>query len=75
MSEKGLIIIGIIATILLAVSVIEIYVLYSQSDYVTCDSFGNCAFTTQIRNVTQTISRECYENGKEVNCTAWNGEP
>jgi hypothetical protein len=44
-------------------SVWQVYVLYSQADYVKCDQWGNCQFTT-VRSY-----GTCYENGKQVNCT------
>jgi hypothetical protein len=68
MDRSGIFIL-IIALILSGIMLFEIYILYFNADYVKCDSFGNCQFTTVLRNATITESRSCYENGKQVNCS------
>jgi hypothetical protein len=67
--DKSGIFILIIALVLSGIMLFEIYILYFNADYVKCDSFGNCVFTTVIKNSTITQSRTCYENGKQVNCS------
>lgn len=52
---------------LLGLMYLEINLLYSQADSVSCDSLGNCVFTTTIRNTTE--YRECFRNGEQVNCS------
>lgn len=68
--DKADIFILAIALIFAGVMIYEIYILYANADYVKCDSFGNCEFTTVLRNATITESRSCYENGKQVNCSS-----
>jgi hypothetical protein len=67
--DKADIFILAIALIFAGVMIFEIYILYFNADYVKCDSFGNCEFTTVLRNSTIIESRRCYENGKQVNCS------
>jgi hypothetical protein len=67
--DRASIIIMAVALIFAGIMLYEIYILYANADYVKCDSFGNCEFTTVLRNSTITESRSCYENGKQVNCS------
>ena len=67
--EKASIVILAVALIFSGIMLFEIYVLYFNADYVKCDSFGNCEFTTVLRNSTITESRNCFENGKQINCS------
>ena len=68
--DKTSIIVMAVALILSGIMVYEIYILYYNADYVKCDSFGNCIFTTVTRESKIIESRSCYENGKQVNCSA-----
>jgi len=68
--DKGSIIIMAVALIFAGVMIYEIYILYANADYVKCDSWGNCEFTTVMKNATFTESKSCYENGKQVNCSS-----
>jgi hypothetical protein len=68
--DKSSIIILAMALIFSGIMVYEIYILYANADYVKCDIWGNCEFTTVLRNSTITESRTCYENGKQVNCSS-----
>jgi hypothetical protein len=56
----------------LIVTAIEIYMLYSSADEVKCDVWGNCVFSTTLRNITTInetiINQTCYKNGKMVDC-------
>jgi hypothetical protein len=70
--DKASIIIMAVALIFSGIMIYEIYILYANADEVKCDSFGNCEFTTILKNSTITESRSCYENGKQVNCSASN---
>jgi hypothetical protein len=70
--DKSSIIILAVALIFSGIMIYEIYILYANADSVKCDSFGNCEFTTILKNSTITESRSCYENGKQVNCSANN---
>ena len=43
--------------------------LWLTADAVTCDAWGNCVFTTTLKNSTRSL--ECYENGRPINCSAF----
>jgi hypothetical protein len=46
-----------------------LYYLYETSDKVTCNGIF-CEFTKTIKN--ETMSRNCFENGVEINCSDLN---
>jgi hypothetical protein len=67
--DKSSIIILAVALVFSGIMIYEIYILYANADSVKCDSFGNCIFTTVMKNATRIESRSCYENGKQINCS------
>jgi hypothetical protein len=60
---QGSVVILLIAIVLMIITIWQVYVLYAQADKITCDSFGNCMFTT-IKSY-----GECYQNSEKVNCS------